>query len=78
MVDRHERLANGEEPASVGASGSRHGFPQRHDRYDADDADDVLLSVPTSRRLIEPPCSRSSSTVLAAGPLSLDPPIDLS
>jgi hypothetical protein len=40
IVDRHERLANGDERASVGASSSRHVFPQRHDRYDADDADD--------------------------------------
>jgi hypothetical protein len=38
-VDRHERLANSDERASVGASSSRHIFPQRHDRNDADDAD---------------------------------------
>jgi hypothetical protein len=37
-VDRHERLANGDERASVGASSSRQVF--RHHRYDADDADD--------------------------------------
>jgi hypothetical protein len=40
IVDRHERLANGDEQASVRASSSRHGFPQCHDRYNADDTDD--------------------------------------